>query len=87
MYPDISDLPSQDRQHPTLVRPIVCRRLVGTGKSSEAAQLFSTSKAERKLIRQIRKGEAVTALTVIYITLAPSEIRTKASGRWLVTSG
>src|SRR5947209_14139492 len=33
-------------------------RLVGTGKSSEAAQLFSTWKAERKWIRQIRKGES-----------------------------
>src|SRR5439155_4630209 len=50
----------------------------GQWKAPATAQLFSTWKPERKLIRQIRKGEAVTALTGIYITLAPAEIRVTA---------
>jgi hypothetical protein len=51
----------------------------GQWKARETAQLFSTWKAARKLIRKIAKGEAVTALTGIYITLEPSEIRVTAA--------
>lgn len=45
---------------------------------SEPVQLYSTWKPERTRARMLRKGEVVTALTGIHITLEPAEIKVTA---------
>jgi len=47
----------------------------GTWTANEAVQLFSTWNADRNPVGKIAKGEPVTAITGIHITLAPSEIK------------
>jgi len=47
----------------------------GQWTATETVQVFSTWKSERKPLRNIEKGETVTAVTGIYITYEPAEIR------------
>jgi hypothetical protein len=47
----------------------------GTWRARENVQLFSTWKSERKPITTITKGEKVTAVTGVHLTLEPSEIQ------------
>jgi hypothetical protein len=46
----------------------------GKWTASEPVVLYSTWKSDGKLVAKVAKGEAVTAVTGIHITLAPSEI-------------
>ena len=50
----------------------------GPWTANQPVELFSTWKPERKLIRTIAEGEAVTAVTGIYITYEPAEIEVTA---------
>jgi len=52
--------------------------LFGTWIANDQVQLYSTWKSDRKPLGTIAKGEAVTALTGIYITFEPSEIQVTA---------
>ena len=50
----------------------------GKWTARERVPIYSTWKLERKLLRTLSKGEAVTALTGIHVTFAPSEIEVTA---------
>lgn len=50
----------------------------GKWTALEPVQLDSTWKSGRKPLRNIKKGEPVTALTGVYITFEPAEIRVTA---------
>jgi hypothetical protein len=50
----------------------------GNWTTSQTVQLYSTWKPDRTPARTLRKGEVVTALTGIHVTLEPSEIKVTA---------
>ena len=46
----------------------------GPWTATDSVQLYSAWKPERKLVGEVAKGEAVTAITGVHITLEPSEV-------------
>lgn len=47
----------------------------GKWTADQLVPIYSTWRAKRKLLRNLKKGEAVTAITGIHITFEPSELK------------